>query len=481
MSVKFESANPGTSPRSPAEALRRQRAALLEDGGVPDLKARRDHLDRLHRGLLERSKDVVDAVRSDFGSRSPHETLLAEVVATASNLKYTKRRLRGWMRPERRRVDLTYQPARARVISQPKGVVGIVSPWNYPVYLSLVPLTAALAAGNRVLLKPSELTPRTATVIRDLVRERFSEDRIAVVLGGPEVAREFVRLPFDHLFFTGSTERGRSVMKEAAEHLTPVTLELGGKSPVLVAESFPVNRAVSRIVAGKFLNSGQTCIAPDYLLVPENRRDEFVRSLMEQIRAAYPSLEGNADYANLIHAGHAQRLNQLLEEARSKGARILPVLDEQPAEECRMVPTLVLDATEDMGLLQEEIFGPILPVITYKRLEDGIDWINRGPRPLALYYFDDDRDRVDRVLRSTWSGGACINETVLHVAQDDLPFGGIGASGMGSYHAEEGFRTFSHRKAVLAKGRWNSANLIGPPYGKRMDSLLQFMMRRVRS
>ncbi len=459
-----------------------QRQGFLEKG-APSYTAREQSLKRLHEGVLSREQEIVDAVVSDFGSRSRHETLLSEVFASASQLQFTRKHLKKWMKPRRRHVSLTFQPARARVLPQPKGVVAILSPWNYPFYLTLVPLTYAIAAGNRVLIKPSEKTPATTQVMEELFSEVFSPDEVALVKGGPEVGRQLCQLPLDHLFFTGSVEAGRSVMQEAAKNLTPVTLELGGKSPVILHESFPLADAVKRIVAGKYLNSGQTCVAPDYVFVPRGKLRSFVSLMEKRIKEVYPTVLDNPDYTSLINQSHVKGMLDVLEEARRQGTEVVeinPGEEVRPADCRKVFPTLILEPPDESRAMQGEIFGPVLPVKGYDDLEDVLAFVNNRPRPLALYYFDLDKDRARRVLEKTTSGSACINETVLQAAQDDLPLGGVGMSGMGSYHGEEGFLTFSHCKSVLLKGKFNSANLISPPYGPRVDKILRFLLSRVR-
>jgi coniferyl-aldehyde dehydrogenase len=374
------------------------------------------------------------------------------------------------MKPARRRVGLAFQPASARVVYQPLGVVGIIVPWNYPLYLAIGPLIGALAAGNRVMLKLSESTPSTGLLLKSLLAQIFPEDQVAVVLGEADLGIAFSQLPFDHLLFTGSTSVGRQVMRAAAEHLTPVTLELGGKSPAIVSAEVPLADAAERIAFGKTLNAGQTCVAPDYVLVPKNRVDGFVEAYRSVIRRFYPQLADNPDYTSIINERHHTRLQRYLEDAQGKGARVLPLFDQ--GQERRMPHCLLLDVNDDMQVMQDEIFGPILPIVPYDDIEQALAYINARPRPLALYYFGYDKAEQHRVLRHTHSGGVCLNDTLLHVAQDDLPFGGVGPSGMGHYHGHEGFLTFSKAKGVFIKQRLNAARLIYPPYGKGLQKLI---------
>ncbi len=436
-------------------------------------------LERLHDGLKRWEERLATAISEDFGNRSKHETALAEVFVPLVTIKFIKRHLKAWMRPEARETSWVFMPAKNRVIYQPKGVVGVISPWNYPLQLAIVPIAFAIAAGNRVILKPSELTPRTSDALASLVAEVFPPDTVAVITGGPEVGIAFSKLPFDHLFFTGSTSVGRHVMRAAADNLVPVTLELGGKSPTLVHNDYPIEKAAERIVIGKLLNAGQTCIAPDYALVPEGKVEAFVSAFRDAVKRYYPTLADNPDYTSIVSERHYRRLLRLRDEAAEKGARIVEC---NPANETlspaskKLAPTLIIGAPDACEVLQDEIFGPLFPVVPYTRLEDAIAYINDRPRPLALYYFDRDGDRIKKVLTETTSGGACINETLLHVGQEDLPFGGVGPSGLGAYHGREGFQTFSHAKAVFYQARLNSTGLLSPPYGARLEKLLNLLI-----
>jgi acyl-CoA reductase-like NAD-dependent aldehyde dehydrogenase len=418
-------------------------------------------------------------VRTDFGSRSAHETKLAEVVMLLDAIKYMRKHLKGWMRPSRRSVSLTYMPARAAVHFQPLGVVGVISPWNYPVQLALAPTAAAIAAGNRVIIKPSEYTPESSAVLARICADAFDRDAVDVVQGGPEVGEAFSRLPFDHLVYTGSTHVGRLVMRAAAENLVPVTLELGGKSPTIVHPSYPLEKAAARIAWGKWANAGQTCIAPDYVLVQRGQVTAMTLALDACVRKYYPTLAQNPDYTAVVNARHYERINELVREAVSRGARkqeINPAGDDLRPETRKIPPTLLTGVTDDMRVMQEEIFGPVLPIVPYDGIDDAIAYVNEHARPLALYYFDDDRRRVEDVLRRTLSGGAAINETLLHFGIDDMPFGGVGPSGLGAYHGREGFETFSHKRSVLYQARWNATGLLTPPYGERMDKLLRWLI-----
>ncbi|MFJ3485674.1 coniferyl aldehyde dehydrogenase [Pseudomonas sp. NPDC090202] len=443
---------------------------------MPVAAQRRQWLDNLRALLSEERQAIIQAISADFSNRSADETLLAELMPSLHNIHYARRHLKRWMRASRRSVGMAFQPASAKVVYQPLGVVGVIVPWNYPLYLAIGPLVGALAAGNRVMLKLSESTPATGELLKRLFARIFPEDLVTVVLGEADVGVAFSRLPFDHLLFTGATSVGRHVMRAAAENLTPVTLELGGKSPAIVAHDVPMKDAAERIAFGKTLNAGQTCVAPDYVLVPRARIDEFVDAYKQAITGFYPTLADNPDYTAIINPRHVARLNDYLADASSKGARVISLY---PQAQGRRLPfSLLLDVNDDMRVMQDEIFGPLLPVVPYERIEQAFDYINQRPRPLALYYFGYDKAEQHRVLEQTHSGGVCINDTLLHVAQDDLPFGGIGPSGMGHYHGHEGFLTFSKAKGVFVKQRFNAARLIYPPYGKAIQKLIQRLFVR---
>lgn len=437
---------------------------------LPVASQRLQWLDSLRRLLSDERQSLINAVSTDFSHRSADETLLAELMPSLHNIHHARRHLKKWMRASRRSVGLAFQPASAKVIYQPLGVVGVIVPWNYPLYLAIGPLVGALAAGNRVMLKLSEATPATGELLKTLFAKVFPEDLVAVVLGEAQVAAAFSRLPFDHLLFTGATSIGRHVMRAATENLTPLTLELGGKSPAIVSRDVPIKDAAERIAFGKTLNAGQTCVAPDYVLVPENRVDEFVEAYKKAVKGFYPTLADNPDYTAIINARHVARLNSYIVDASSKGARVISLYEQGQGR--RMPFSLLLDVNDDMLVMQDEIFGPLLPIVPYQRIEQAFAYVNQRPRPLALYYFGYNKVEQQRVLEQTHSGGVCLNDTLLHVAQDDLPFGGIGPSGMGQYHGHEGFLTFSKAKGVFIKQRFNAARLIYPPYGNAIQKLI---------
>ena len=443
---------------------------------IPDYAQRSADLKRLRAAFTARLQDFASAMNDDFGRRSRHESLLTDGMTVLGAIDHLRGHLRAWMRPKRVAADGLFFPARSEIRYQPLGVVGIIAPWNYPVNLALIPLATAIAAGNHVMLKPSEHTPRTAQLLRDLVAEVFPDDRVITVLGDAQVAAQFAALPLDHLFFTGSTAVGRKVMAAAAQNLTPVTLELGGKSPAIVAPGYPLETAFARIAAGKFLNAGQTCIAPDYVLLPQAAIEPFVAEMKKYISQRYADLATNPDYTSIVNAAQYSRLKSYLDQAHAAGAKIVELADGDAGKRI-LPPTIVLNAREDLAVMQDEIFGPILPLVAVDSVDAAIDYVNARPRPLALYHFDHDKARTQRVLDRTVAGGVSINDTVMHIAQSNLPFGGIGPSGMGQYHGHEGFLTFSKQKPVLYQARWSSLRLMRPPYRGLANRLLKFLTR----
>jgi coniferyl-aldehyde dehydrogenase len=458
-----------------------QRAAFAR--GAPGYAQRMRALGALRRAVRARQEDLARAVSADFGGRAHEETLLLELFPFYDQIRHARRHLKRWMR--RRRVPSSWflRPSRAFYQYQPLGVVGVIGAWNYQLLLTLGPVVDALAAGNHVMLKPSEITPRSAEMIASIISETFPPEYVACVTGGPEIAGAFSALPFDHLFFTGSTRVGQLVMKAAAENLTPVTLELGGKSPAIVHESYPLRRAVPRIMAGKMFNAGQTCVAPDYVLLPAGREGEFEADARRAVAAMYPRFAGNPEYTRIVNQRHHARLVSAAEDARAKGARLVtlaPAGGEGTAGDRMLPPTLVFDPDDTMTVMQEEIFGPVLPVVSYRALDDAIAYVNARPRPLALYYFDEDEKRIDELLRRTMSGGVTVNDCVFHLGQHNLPFGGVGPSGMGQYHGFDGFVTFSKKRAVMVQRRWTGASLFRPPYRRKrrlIDTLLRLASR----
>jgi len=431
--------------------------------------------------LQEHRERFVIAINSDFGHRSRQETSLFDLASVVEGINYLNRNLRRWMRPERRRVGLPFVPASNRVLYQPLGVIGIISPWNYPVALALMPLATALAAGNRAMIKPSELTPQTSALMESVLGEVFPADQVTVVTGEMSVGIEFSHLPFDHLLFTGSTSVGRAIMRVASDNLVSVTLELGGKSPAIVDRGSSLDTAARRIAYGKLANGGQTCTAPDYVLVADQEVDAFAAAYEQEVAKLYPDVAANQDYTSIINDRQYARLTSMLDDARNKGARVIalpgPTQHGGITHTRTMVPTIVLDVTDEMNVMKDEIFGPILPVIPYQNLEDAVAYINSKPRPLALYFFGPDGPGRQMVLERTTSGGVSINETILHYAQNDMPFGGVGASGMGAYHGHEGFKSLSHAKGVFEQARLSLTDAVRPPFGGMVERIVNFMMR----
>jgi coniferyl-aldehyde dehydrogenase len=474
-------ASEGAAPRREelAAMLARQRAAFLRDG-PPSLAERRAKLRKLRAALLARKGEFEAALNADFGHRSRHETAVMETLLLTWGIDYLHKHLPRFMRPERRHVALPMRMARARVEYQPLGVVGIMAPWNYPFSLALMPLATALAAGNRAMIKPSEITPATSELLITLITQTFSSDEVAVVTGDAAVGAAFAAQPFDYLFFTGSTAVGRAVMRAASGHLVPVTLELGGKSPVLVDRGQPLARVAADIAYGKLANAGQTCIAPDYVFLHETDLDRFVEAWGKAVVALYPEGPAHEDYTSIVNVRHYERLRGLLDDAREKGARVVETgrsPEDARARAHTLPPTLVFNVRDDMRIMQEEIFGPVLPIATYRDLDEAIAFVNARPRPLALYYFGSSATNRRRVLTRTTSGGVTINGTLMHYVQEDLPFGGVGPSGFGAYHGIDGFRAFSHQKAVFDVGRWNGGALLRPPFGRLTNFILTWMLR----
>ena len=462
------------------ELFAAQRRAFAAEP-YPSLAARRDRLDRFE-VITERHEDeIVAAIAADFGTRAGQETRLAELFMITTGVRHARRHLARWMRPRRVSTPIYLWPGRSRIERQPVGVVGVISPWNYPVQLALLPALAALAAGNRVLLKPSELTPRTAELLERIVAAHFAADEFAVVTGGADVGQAFAQLPFDHLFFTGSTAVGRKVALAAAANLTPVTLELGGKSPALMAEDADLEVAVPRLVMGKFLNAGQTCIAPDYVLAPADRVNALIEAIRKNVTALYPAHADSRDYASVVSEGHYARLNALIDDAAAKGARVVPLgpggAAATSARARKLSPTLLVGVSDDMKAMQEEIFGPVLPIETYSTFDEAIAKVNARPRPLALYAFGGDERMRERILRETVAGGITFDDTLWHFSNESLPFGGAGASGFGAYHGEHGFLAFTHEKAVFTQSRFALTWLLYPPYGKRFEVVLRILKR----
>lgn len=443
----------------------------------PSLEERREHLAKLERILVENTDAIAEAVNRDFGNRSADETRLLEIFTSVDGLRDARRKVGRWMKPQRRHVSIVFATGKNRVIPQPKGVVGIVVPWNYPLFLCIGPLTSALAAGNRCMVKMAANSQTLCRLLAEKVREEFSEDHVAILPGVR--ASDFSTLPYDHLLFTGSADAGRTVMRSAAENLTPVTLELGGKSPTIVCEDYDVETAASRILYAKLVNAGQTCLAPDYLLIPEAKRDAFVAAARRIVPQRYPN-PGDASYTSIIDEKSYRRLRETLEDAEKRGANLVPLVPDARFDDAlrKIPPHLVLDPSDEMRIMQEEIFGPLLPVKTYRTLDDVIAYVNSKDRPLGFYVFTNDRASEEKLLYGTISGGVTVNNCMMHVAQHDLPFGGTGASGMGHYHAREGFLEMSKLRPVFTNPKLSMLETFYPPYGKlhrwMFDLLLRF-------
>lgn len=461
--------------------LQAQRTAF-QQAGSPDYKERVRRLNALLDGLQIYQEDLVRSISEDFGNRAAQETRLLELFPTVDEIRHTRAHLRQWMKPRRVPANWQFATGKGRIVYQPLGVVGIIGAWNYQLLLVLSPLVNALAAGNRVMIKPSEMAPRTAELMGKMIGECFRPEEVTVVTGDAEVSAAFASLPFDHLIFTGSTRVGKLVMRAASENLTPVTLELGGKSPAIVHEEYPIDRAAERILNGKFWNAGQTCIAPDYLMLPESKLGAFMQAAARILPKKFPKVVDNPDYTRIVNTRFYERLVGMVEDARAKGGQVLqynPAGEVCNANNRVIPPTIVAGARDEMQIMQEEIFGPILPVITYRSLDEAIQYVNDHPRPLALYYFDHSKSRISRVLNETISGGVTINDCIFHIAQHNLPFGGVGPSGMGAYHGFDGFVTFSKKKGVFIQGIGGQLlfpKFLSPPYSRWTDWLIRLLL-----
>jgi coniferyl-aldehyde dehydrogenase len=452
-----------------------QRAAYLRDP-YPSYEERRENLRKLERILVDNATSIAEAINADFGHRAFEESMLAELFTSVDGIRDARRRLKKWMRPQRRHVPVLFATGRNRVIPQPKGVVGVVSPWNYPLFLTAGPLTSILAAGNRAMVKMATNSQHLCRLLAEKCRAVFAEDTVAILPGVR--AQDFSTLPYDHIIFTGSADAGRTVMRSAAENLTPVTLELGGKSPTVICEDFDVDEAAARILYAKFLNAGQTCLAPDYLFVPAAKRAQFVAAAKRIMPERYPDTNQQS-YTSVIDDKSYKRLRATLEDARQKGAEVVSMV---PGMTCndqlrKIPPQLVLDVTDDMVIMQEEIFGPLLPVKTYRTLDEVIAYVNGKDRPLGFYVFTNDKATEEKLLYSTISGGVSVNNCMMHVMQHDMPFGGIGASGMGHYHGYEGFLEFSKLRPVFTNPRLSLLHMFYPPYTARTRRLLDLLIK----
>lgn len=458
-----------------------QQRANFDAEPYPDLESRRTKLFKLKKQIIRYQDVIAAAINMDFSSRSIDESKLLDLLGSVLEAEHAIRHLRRWMRPSKRSTELLFLSNRLRVQYQPKGVVGVVVPWNFPVYLALGPLVAGLAAGNRVMIKLPEVTPATNAVVKRMLGEIFKEDEVAVF--GEEITdpAQFTSLPFNHIVFTGSPAIGRVVMRAAAENLTPVTLELGGKSPALVSRHYPLADAAKRVLHGKATNCGQICVAPDYALVPKEKIDEFVEECKSNFAAMYGNnISNNTNYTSIVNDRHLKRIQEILEDAKQHGAQVIACGEYNPEQDARRMPVhIVLNCTPQMRIMKEELFGPILPIVAYDTLDDAINFIKAGERPLALYCFTHDANEHDHILKNTHSGGVTINDWGWHVVNHDAPFGGIGNSGMGTYHGEEGFRELSHAKTVFIRHRFFPTQLFYPPYGTWVQKLaLRFFLKQ---
>jgi coniferyl-aldehyde dehydrogenase len=468
------------------DILNRQKAAHIREGALT-AEQRIDWIDRCIGLLVDHENEIADALNEDFGARSKDATRFTDVAGSIGPLKFAKEHVKKWMRPEKRRPTpaiLSLFGASAVLHYQPKGTVGVISPWNFPVNLTFAPLAGILAAGNRAMIKPSEFTPATSELMKTMFAKAFTDEEIAVITGGPEVGQAFAGLPFDHMIFTGATSIARHVMRAAAENLVPLTLELGGKSPVVISRTADMKTTAARIMNGKTLNAGQICLAPDYVFVPEERAGEFVTEAKASVARMFPTMKDNPDYTSVVAQRHYDRIMGYIEDARAKGAEIVEMKPDgenfTQQEHRKIPPTLILNPTDDMKVMQEEIFGPVMPVKTYKAVDEAVEYINAHDRPLGLYYFGADDTEKDRVLNHTTSGGVSVNDVIMHVAQEELPFGGVGPSGMGSYHGYDGFKEFSHRKAVYTQLKKDIPQLVQmrPPFGKGFRGYVKSQIKR---
>ncbi len=454
-----------------------QKNAFVADM-LPSHAVRHERLQRILLMTQKYGKELAEAISQDFGNRSPNITRLADTMLVEAAVHHAQRHLKHWMRTRRAPTAIYFMPGSNKIMRQPLGVVGVIAPWNYPYQLALSPAVGAIAAGNRVMIKPSELTPRFSVLLEKIVAEFFKPEEMIVINGDANIGKAFSELAFDHLIFTGSTQVGRSVAQAAARNLTPVTLELGGKSPVIFDASADLNEMAARVAHGKLFNAGQTCVAPDYVFVRKDQVSSFVSAFQAAVAKMFPTIANNPDYTSVISERHFTRLQALRDDAKAQGAQVVEI---NPAQEQlldaarKLLPTLILDATDNMRVMREEIFGPLLPVIAYDSLDEAIAYINAHDRPLALYFMGTDSDAKNKVLANTIAGGMTINDCIWHFGQEDVPTGGVGASGMGAYHGEYGFITFSKEKPIFNQPRWNGMFMLHPPYGKNFARLMAVM------
>ena len=466
------------------EVLEIQKKTHLRDGPL-SVETRKDWIDRCIALLIKYQNEIAEAISEDFGHRSTESSLLADVAGSIGSLKSAKENIKKWVKPEKRKVTpsiLGLLGARLRLEYQPLGTVGVISPWNFPVTLTFGPLGSIFAAGNRAMIKPSEFTPKTSELMKKMFEEAFSQEEVAVFTGGPDLGEAFSSLPFDHLLFTGATSVAKHVMRAASENLVPVTLELGGKSPVIISKKSNFDVSVGRLMAGKTLNAGQICLAPDYVFIPKDKKEDFISQSKKVVTEMYPSLKENPDYTSVINQRHYDRLQGYIEEAKEKGFEVIEInpSNEDFSQQAhhKIPPTLIVDPDDSLSVMKEEIFGPILSVKTYENIEDTVDYINSKDRPLGLYYFGDDKEEMQNVLENTTSGGVTINDVVFHVGQDNAPFGGVGPSGTGSYHGVEGFKNFSHTKTIYTQSKFDGLfGLFRPPFGVKSQSAIKSQIK----
>ena len=462
------------------KVLEKQKKAHLRDGAL-SVETRKEWIDRCIALLIKYQNEIVEAISKDFGHRSTESSLLADVAGSIGSLKSAKENIKKWVKPEKRKVTpaiLGLLGAKLRVEYQPLGTVGVISPWNFPVTLTFGPLGSIFAAGNRAMIKPSEFTPETSKLMKVMFEEAFKEEEVAVFTGGPDLGEAFSSLPFDHLLFTGATSIAKHVMRAASENLVPVTLELGGKSPVIISKNTNFDMSVKRVMAGKTMNAGQICLAPDYVFIPKDKKEEFISQSKKTVTEMYPSLKDNPDYTSVINQRHYDRLQGYVDEAKEKGFEVIEInpSNEDFSQQAhhKIPPTLIVDPDDNLSVMKEEIFGPILSVKTYEDIEDTVDYINSNDRPLGLYYFGDDKKEMQHVLENTTSGGVTINDVVFHVGQDNAPFGGVGPSGTGSYHGIEGFKNFSHTKTIYTQSSFDGLfGLFRPPFGAKAKNAIK--------
>ena len=477
MSSTFENMN---------NILNLQKKKFIKDG-PPSINLRIDRLNRLTSMLVENRYAFTEALSSDFGSRSQNASLMTDVYTVLPEITNAIKNIKRWTKDEKRSSNMPFSlfGAKSYIRYEPLGTIGMISPWNFPVNLAFGPLASIFAAGNQVMHKPSELTPETAALMKELCDKAYDQDEFATFLGGPETGEAFSKLNFDHLLYTGSGNVGKHVMNAAAQNLVPVTLELGGKSPVVVGNSADIQASAKRVMFGKTMNAGQICLAPDYVMVHKDKKDEFITEAEKAVADYYPNIKNNDDYTSIINERHFDRLNGLIDDAREKGATINQINpsneDFSQQEFFKIPPTIITDTSDDMRVMKEEIFGPILPVLEYTDVEEALDTINSKDRPLGLYYFGTDKNEQSNVLDNTSSGGVTINNVVGHIQQQDLPFGGVGPSGMGRYHSQDGFKNFSNARAVFKDVPFFMDNLafgmIRPPYKEGFENFIKKILK----